>query len=161
METPSPPITVRPAAADEVIDLRHAVLRAGLPRESAVFEGDERTTTRHFVAADSRGRVVGCATMLRSEWDGHPAWQVRGMAVAPELRGTGVGRLLLDAIERHARRDGPLLLWCNARAPATPFYQRLGWSVTSDRFDIPTAGPHFRMTRRLRTPPTAPSGLFT
>src|SRR5436190_10031407 len=56
-----PPITIRRAAAEEVVDLRHAILRAGLPRETAIFPGDDDPTARHFVAVMD-GQVVGTLT---------------------------------------------------------------------------------------------------
>ena len=45
------------------------------------------------------------------------------------------------------------LFWCNARVPALAFYQRQGWQIMSEQFDIPTAGPHRKMTKRLYSPP--------
>ena len=35
--------------------------------------------------------------------------------------------------------------WCNARTTAIGFYEQVDWSVETDIFDIPTAGPHVRM----------------
>jgi len=52
---------------------------------------------------------------------------------------------ILDALPPAA----PRLLWCNARVPAVGFYESLGWRVVSERFEIPTAGPHVKMVRRL------------
>ena len=45
------------------------------------------------------------------------------------------------------------------RVPAERFYHRLGWKTVSEVFEIPTAGPHVRMTRVWRTPRTT-SGAF-
>jgi hypothetical protein len=44
------------------------------------------------------------------------------------------------------------LLWCNARRtiPAAGFYQKQGWTIVSDIFEIPTAGPHVKMSKRLK-----------
>lgn len=143
----SVPVVVARVAAEAIRPLRHAVLRPGLPADSACFPGDEATGTIHL-AARSGGQVVGCASFMRSEFAGEPAWQLRGMATAPEWRGRGVGaRLLVHADALLA--DEPIrLLWCNARVIAIGFYERQGWSVVSEEFDIPTAGPHRRMTRR-------------
>ena len=142
---------------DDVIDLRHANLRQGLPRETAVFDGDRADTSRH-VAAYVAGRVVGCATVHASHWEGEPAWQLRGMAVAPELRGRGVGQALLAFLEAGLRdASSARALWCNARVPAVGFYERQGWRVVSEPFDIPTAGPHVRMTKRLADPGNNPA----
>ena len=37
------------------------------------------------------------------------------------------------------------MFWCNARLAAIPFYKKLGWKIASELFEIPTAGPHYRM----------------
>jgi GNAT superfamily N-acetyltransferase len=74
------------------------------------------------------------------------------MATLPEVRGSGCGRALLEACVAAAEGEGCPLLWCNARVGAVDFYRKHGWEVCSDVFDIPTAGPHFRMRRRLGGP---------
>jgi len=75
---------------------------------------------------------------------------LRGMATAPEFRSGGIGSALLELAEQTLRSAGPIRqLWCNARTPALSFYKRQGWKVVSDEFFIPTAGPHFRMTKTL------------
>jgi N-acetylglutamate synthase-like GNAT family acetyltransferase len=141
-------IDVRRAGVEEIVGLRHRVLRAGLPRESAYFKADDLETTRHF-AAIHQGRVVGCATLLLNEWEGKEAWQLRGMAVDESVRGRGVGRLLIEAMEREAGASGVRTMWCNARVEAIGFYRRAGWEVASEEFVVPTAGPHVKMVRRV------------
>jgi GNAT superfamily N-acetyltransferase len=144
-------ILVRPATAGELIDLRHRVLRAGLPRDAAVFPGDELPTSIHVGAFDPAGSAVCCATFHRSQWEDAPAWQLRGMATDDGYRGRGVGAVVLQLAEELARSDpaGIRQLWCNARIAAVPFYRRAGWTAVSEAFEIPTAGIHFRMTKRL------------
>jgi predicted GNAT family N-acyltransferase len=142
-------VDIRAASLADVWDLRHQVLRHGLPRETAVFDGDAAETTRH-VAAVAGGRVVGCATLHLNEWQGRRAWQLRGMATADDVRGRGVGRRMLAFLEREVLAGSPVrLLWCNARVPAVGFYRRVGWQVASEVFEIPTAGPHVKMFRDL------------
>lgn len=144
-------IRVRRARPDEVIDLRHEVLRAGLPRDTAIFPGDDAPDTVHVVAVDVGEEVVGCATMIKSTWDGQRAWQVRGMAVTPKLQRGGVGGLMLKQLQQIAQESAAdvRLMWCNARSPAVGFYERHGWSIVSTEFVIETAGPHFKMVRTL------------
>jgi predicted GNAT family N-acyltransferase len=143
--------TVRRATAGELIDLRWRILRSGLPREEAVFPGDDSPDTFHFAAVDGEdGRVVSCATFRPNPWDDQPAYQLRGMATSESCRGLGLGRSLLVLAEADISGETPIrLLWCNARTPALAFYRKLGWEVRSEQFDIPTAGPHVRMTKRL------------
>jgi GNAT superfamily N-acetyltransferase len=70
------------------------------------------------------------------------------MAVADDYRNKGVGRLLLEEVDRGVSQSPVRLLWCNARVPASGFYQKHGWLVVSEVFEIPTAGPHVRMIKR-------------
>jgi GNAT superfamily N-acetyltransferase len=133
---------------EEIVDLRYAVLRAGLPRDAANFPGDRDSTTVHLAAKDGQ-TVVACATVLVNQWEGRPACQLRGMAVDPAYQRRGVGKRLLAEIERVAVDNGVSLIWANARTPAAEFYRNNGWEIVSEMFEIPTAGPHFKMVRKL------------
>jgi GNAT superfamily N-acetyltransferase len=142
-------ILVRRARVAELIDLRHAVLRQGLPRAEAHFPGDDAPSSRHYGAF--RGdEALCCATLHASEWAGEPAYQLRGMATAPQARRMGLAKRVMDLIERDLRdAGGTLLMWCNARVPAVEFYRSMGWEVVSEPFEIPSAGPHVRMVKWL------------
>ena len=143
------PIIIRRGTTAEIIDLRHEILRTGLPRELAYFDGDDEPTTIHMVA-ERAGKIVGCATMLQRRWEQRPAWQLRGMAVKPALRGMGIGSKLLNDIERLAiARKFSKQFWANARTPAVKFYQDHGWTVVSEEFMIEHAGPHVKIQKRL------------
>jgi GNAT superfamily N-acetyltransferase len=139
-------IAVRPAALDEILDLRHRELRPGRPRETAMFDGDTDPDARHFGAfLTTSGECVGCASLVSRPFEGRPGLQLRGMATRADLVGRGVGRTLLALVHREA---GDRLLWCNARLAAVEFYRRLGWDPVSEVFDIPDVGPHRAMVRR-------------
>jgi predicted GNAT family N-acyltransferase len=131
-----------------LIDLRHRILRADLPVETAHFDGDELPTTRHFAAIDPLGQLVGCCTLMRNPRNNQNAWQLRGMAVETSHQKTGVGAALLEAVDLYVHYNWTTFMWCNARVPAKSFYEKHGWTVVSDVFDIPTAGPHVVMEKR-------------
>jgi GNAT superfamily N-acetyltransferase len=133
----------------EIVDLRYHVLRAGLPRDAAHFPGDYDSTTVHLAAKDGKA-IVACATVLVNQWEGEIACQLRGMAVAQGYQRRGLGARLLGEIERVAAENGVGIIWANARTPAAGFYQKHGWEIVSEMFEIPTAGPHFKMVRRLK-----------
>ena len=139
---------IRRISGPEVIDLRHTVLREGLPRETAIFPGDDDPNARHYGAFEN-GRLLGCVTLHPSKWEDSPAFQLRGMAVVPDLQSRGIGKSLIDFLEQDLSANPIRQLWCNARVPAADFYSKLGWRIVSDVFEIPTAGPHVRMTKCL------------
>ena len=142
-------VRIGPATLDDIIDLRHVVLRQGLPRSEAIFKGDELSTSHHF-AAFASGKCVGCATFHLNEWEGRPAYQLRGMATDVQFRSGGIGTALLELAEGTLKKAGSIRqLWCNARTPALNFYKKQGWQALGEEFFIPTAGPHFKMTKLL------------
>ncbi len=142
-------VRIGPAKLADILGLRHVVLREGLPPEAAIFDGDEAATSHHF-AAFANGKCVGCATFHFNQYEGKPAWQLRGMASDPAFRSGGIGTELLRLAEETLRQTGAVRqLWCNARTPALNFYKKQGWKVVSEEFFIPTAGPHFRMVKTL------------
>jgi ribosomal protein S18 acetylase RimI-like enzyme len=77
------------------------------------------------------------------------AWRVRGMATAPRARGRGAGTAVLAALLEHAARHGANRVWCNVRIGARSLYERAGFRVTSDEFELPQIGPHVVMELRL------------
>ncbi len=150
-----PPITCRRVAVAEILPLRHRILRPGLPFETARFDGDDDPGTRHY-AAVSGGEPVACLSLMPSEWEGQPAWQLRGMATDSGEQGRGLGRQLLERALAEAASDHPERgFWCNARTSAVGFYEKLGWRVVSEPFDVPTAGPHVKMVWQAATPASA------
>jgi GNAT superfamily N-acetyltransferase len=80
---------------------------------------------------------------------GPGAWRVRGMATKPGARGRGAGTEVLQALVQHATDNGATSLWCNARKRALSLYERAGFEATSDEFQTPRIGPHYRMELRM------------
>lgn len=148
-------ITICRVSIDVIIDLRHRLLRAGMPREAAQFPGDEKASTWHVglfhpCPPDANAPVVSCASFMLDPYNGEPGWRLRGMCTETQYQSRGFGGKLLACAEAAIMKDSNLrLFWCNARVPALAFYQRHGWKIDSEVFDIPTAGPHRRMVKRV------------
>jgi predicted GNAT family N-acyltransferase len=136
---------IRRCSVGEIIYLRHQVLRAGRPIESANLTDDDADGTIHYALFED-AKVVSCLSLMRSELDSESAWQLRGMAVDVDLQGMGLGGRLLNYAMDDARSVGySMVMWCNARITAVGFYEKYGWKVCSDVFDVPLVGPHFKM----------------
>lgn len=133
---------------EEVVPLRAAVLRPGLPLEAAFFAGDEALSTWHFAALSSQGEVLGVASYFAELYPGLRAekpYRLRGMATAPAYqRRWGIGRQLLRESLSFLARRGVDLVWCYARIGAVPFYDKMGfrWVEEAGVVEIPGVGPH-------------------
>ena len=60
--------------------------------------------------------------------------KVGRLAVIANFRRQGLGRRLMQEIEAIGRDHQLPKLWCHAQKTAIPFYQSLGYSVTSPEF---------------------------
>ena len=132
----------------DALDACHALRRVvfvegqGVPAEREVDGLDPQST--HFLAVLD-GRPVGTARMR--EVDG--CAKAERVAVLGELRGEGIGRALMDALEEEARRRGLSAVVLGAQDHAVPFYDRLGYRREGDWFE--DAGiPHMHMRKSLR-----------
>lgn len=128
-------IVIRRTTADDLLDLRRVALRDGRTDLSASLDADEDPTTIHLAAFDdSNGEeVIGCLTLIADRYPDDTiacATRIALMAVADAHRGEGLGFRLIDA----AKDLEPNGLWARARVTALPFYERLGFVVTSDEF---------------------------
>ncbi len=79
--------------------------------------------------------------------DGENAWRVKGVASLPDMRGRGIGTIVVKALVLHAAGSGALRVWCKARVRARSLYERLDFAVVSDEFEIRGIGPHVLMER--------------
>lgn len=147
-------ITVRRTTLEEILCLRERILIVGTDRTSPEFSGDRDGYTRHY-AVYQLDQVIGCATLIRSAWQGKPAWQLRGMATDDRWQGRGVGSALLAFIEQDGGHDPTVdCFWCNARLQAIPFYEKHGWQVVSDAFMIEGVCMHKKMVKWFRNQPS-------
>ena len=150
--------TARPASIDvEFVKalvlhaLRRQVLRPGQPWGSVDHDYDSWPGTFHVAAFGPRGEVAACASFHPDTAPHRPAsaadktWRLRAMASLPEVRGQGYGAAALRYGIAEIRRRGGTLLWCNARSVAVGFYERLGFSIVGDEFEISPIGPHYVM----------------
>jgi predicted GNAT family N-acyltransferase len=142
-------MTIRRVTAAEVRPLRQLVLRPHQAVSELVYPGDDDPDSFHL-AAFERERMVSIASVYRKAHADHAhpiPHRLRGMATHPDVRGTGVGGDLLEAAL--AACDGTHM-WCNARTPAQRFYERHGFRVLGEAFEIRDIGPHVYMEREIR-----------
>jgi GNAT superfamily N-acetyltransferase len=133
-------LSVRPISLEETRLLRRDVLRPHMEvEELATHEPAGSVAFGVF----SGGDLVAVGLVGP---DGEPGdWRVRGMATRVDARGRGAGTAVLQALVHHAIDQGATRVWCNARTGARTLYERLGFVVASDEFDLPAIGPHYRM----------------
>ena len=138
-------------------DLRRAVLRPtwapGTP-----MHGDGQPGVLHVAArTQPDGAVIGACVLLPAPYPLRPdapgAWQLRGMATAPDWQRRGVGGAVLARALTELEQRGAELVWCQARETAVEFYARQGFTDEGEPFHHAETGiVHWFMWLRVREP---------
>jgi len=139
-------LTLRLARPDEHHELGELLRRASveLPEyrdqliadPEAIYLPQGQIANGQVIVAELDGEIAGFVAVVGGELD--------GLFVEPDLWGSGIGRALVDAATREARRRG-LALTVIANPRARSFYEECGFSVEGEvetRF-----GPALRMTK--------------
>jgi predicted GNAT family N-acyltransferase len=128
----------------EMVELRHAVLRAPL---GLVFSDEELLAEADSVHIGcwQGEQLVGCLVLKPAADD---IVHMRQVAVRPAHQRKGIGRELVAYSERHARELGFRTMALHARESAVPFYCRLDYIADGPRF-LEVGIPHFQMRKTL------------
>lgn len=114
----------------------------GIPKELEYDVADR--TAVHAVASNRLGHALATGRLLVSD---EPATgRIGRMAVHRALRGSGVGRQVLEALCEASRARGDNCVMLHSQASAVPFYLRAGFVPRGDAF-VEAGIPHQEMVR--------------
>lgn len=152
-------LELKDVCVNQIINLRHRVLRSGRPLSSAHFKDDSSQHSFHFAAFEDlanqnnlQPKLIACVSFMQNthpEFEDKATFQLRGMAVDASYRGQGIGEQLLKFAENQMLSKPARLIWCNVRVSAFHFYRKQGYLKVGKRFEIPEIGSHVLMFKRL------------
>lgn len=142
-------ITIKTIPTEETYNLRKDVLRKNIDLPYK-FNGDLDESTFHL-GAFKENKLVGIVSFMKSSNDNIQGtqYQLRGMATLPEVRGEGFGNLLIKKGTEILQQKAIEFVWCNAREVALGFYQRNGFEIIDQSFDIERVGAHYKMVKEI------------
>ncbi len=159
-------LEIKTINAAQTFPVRHPELREGKPVESCSFEGDLLENTLH-IGAYLGLELVGVASFMKQPTyfptENNPSMvqhinnspsqlyemQLRGMAVLKTHHKKGIGAAILRFGEQKLKDIGYSGIWMNARIKVVGFYEKLGYSIHGDVFDIQGVGAHFKMSKKI------------
>jgi len=120
-----------------------------VPEELEIDEFDQPDRAVHVLLYDDAGAPVATARFRPYDpGDGHTA-KVQRVAVLAHLRGRGLGRRVMQAVEELVREAGFREIVLDAQLHAERFYQKLGYRRASDDVFDDAGIPHVRMRKSL------------
>lgn len=108
---------IRPATEADLPAIQALLSSASLPC------ADLTSSRIDFLVADNGTRIVGVIGVEPMQ----PAGLLRSLAVSPDLRGSGLGKQLVAALEAHAALQGITGLTLLTET-AAPFFMQLGYA---------------------------------
>jgi YbgC/YbaW family acyl-CoA thioester hydrolase len=148
-EAGEPMVTVRTGAWTELGEHAGAIRTAvfveeqGIPLEMEWDEADK--TAVHAVAYNGLGQPIGTGRLLQYA---PGSGKIGRMAVNRVLRGSSLGRELLNALVAQAEQRGDSEVLLHAQRSAEGFYARLGFAPRGEPFEEVEI-PHIEMVRVL------------
>jgi len=106
--------------------LRYKVLREPGGHPKGTEKDDYEPISDHFMAVNDADEIVGVAKLYEKTTEmGH----LSHLAVAPEYQHQGIGRMLLEAVEQHAREKAYTSLGAMSRVTATAYFEKFGFHI--------------------------------
>lgn len=130
---------------DELIDLRDLILRKPLGLSFTPEELSTEYSSIHFAAYSGSFDLLG--TLVLKPIDERQI-KMRQVAVFPNAQRKGIGQLMVAESEVYAKEKGFKEIVLSARVPAVPFYEKLGYKVTSELYQE-VGIDHYKMTKVL------------
>jgi N-acetylglutamate synthase-like GNAT family acetyltransferase len=140
-----------PSSAEDFEDyyrLRYTILRKPWAQPEGSEKDSEEDQAFHFAVKDNHGRIKGVCRLQKID---QVTGQIRYMAVATEVQGKGLGRMLLQAAEERAVQEGLTVIILQAREQAVPFYRSNGYIIVEKTFLLFGAVQHYLMQKNLRS----------
>ena len=138
-------ITVKRIKAEECRPLRHKVLWPHIELiEECNIDIDNRGDAIHIGAflEDELISICSLFEMRTKKLDFKKQYRLRAMATNPNFRGVNAGKAVVEKAIELTREKNYQVLWCDARKVALGFYEKCGFGVTGDFYEVRNIGPH-------------------
>lgn len=142
-------IVVKQIKAEDTYQIRENELRINIDLPSQ-FTGDFEKKTFHFGLFEDK-KLVSIVSFMKNNHNALEGeqYQLRGMATLGAFQNKGYGKKLLVKTEEFLKDKKVTIIWCNARVIALDFYQKQGFRIIGNEFDIPQIGGHFVMCKKF------------
>lgn len=126
-------------------DLRWRILRAPWNQPKGSEQDELEGEAIHIIAVEN-DKIVGCG---RAHFNSEDEAQIRYMAVENQWQGKGVGKLILDELEKGVKQKGAKKIILHARENVIKFYEKNGYKIIKPSHTLFGEIKHFLMSKDL------------
>ncbi|GMU94996.1 GNAT family N-acetyltransferase [Ignavibacterium album] len=126
-------------------DLRWRILRAPWNQPKGSEQDELEGRAIHIIAVENN-KIVGCG---RAHFNSDEEAQIRYMAVENEWQGKGVGKLILDELEKRVVEKGAKKIILHARENVVKFYEGNGYKLVKQSHTLFGVIPHYLMEKQF------------
>ncbi len=113
-----------------------------VPPEEEIDQYEDESV--HFVVYNDNDEPIGAGRLRNVNGYG----KIERICVLLDYRNTGIGKLLMEKIMQYAKDKGYEKVKLNSQSHAIPFYEKLGFFITSEEF-FEAGIPHRTMEKML------------
>ena len=126
--------------------LRWLVLREPWKQPAGTEQDDREIESFHLAVFSDDQKVLACGRLqLNSPQEG----QIRFMAVHPDHQHQGLGKLIMQGLEKEAKQRGATEMILQARENAIEFYKSCGYQIKAKTFLLFDSVQHYLMEKEL------------
>ena len=141
-------ISKNPAVFQNILQLRYTILREPWHQSKASATDDlEETSYNAYILSDTSD-VIACGRLQENE---NKVGQIRYMAVDQIWQGKGLGKLILQALEKKGIELGFKKIELQARDNAVSFYKNNGYKVEQKTFLLWNQIQHYLMSKTINS----------
>ena len=126
---------------------RWEILRKPIGKDITSLKDKFEESAFHLIGIKDK-EIIACG---RLHFNNKDEAQIRYMAVSENLQGTGIGKQILDLLEKNARENNAKRIILNARDHAIGFYKISGYKTDKKYNGSDTGIPHTTMKKNIIT----------
>lgn len=130
---------------EQELELRELILRKPLGLSIKNDDLSSEKAFSHYGVFIENNKLAACLILIKKD---NQTYQIKQMAVDSSIQGRGIGKQLMEFVEKDVVQAGGKKILLNARKVATNFYKELGYQETGEEFTEVTI-PHITMTKIL------------
>jgi N-acetylglutamate synthase-like GNAT family acetyltransferase len=131
---------------EKYCDLRWRILRAPLNRPQLNLDDEIKDESVKIIVCEESGNVIGTG---RASFNSTTEAQIRSMAVEENYKGKGIGSLIISELEKRVIKLGVKKIVIDSRDTAEKFYEKHGYTATSESYVLLEKIPHIRMIKNF------------